>query len=113
VTERSKVHRYIEIAHWVAYAYLVGMSENGDSHASPWTDWIELKVDELGQILLPVLILNDSNHVTETRRVVYHRKSMDTVPASSRPEPTAPDALLEEWKAEIITANGTVFWGEP
>ncbi|KAE9391805.1 hypothetical protein BT96DRAFT_1059512 [Gymnopus androsaceus JB14] len=112
-TEKSKVHKYLENARWVAYAYSVGTAEDGDSPPSPWTDWLELKTDEHEQIQLPVLILRDSNQVVETRRTVYHCKCMDVKPASTRPEATAPEKMLDEWKSEIITAKGAVLWTEP
>ncbi|RSL91186.1 hypothetical protein CEP51_000349 [Fusarium floridanum] len=112
-TEKSKVHKYIEDAHWVSYAYSVGTELDGNSAPSPWTDWIELKVDKQGKVQLPVLTLQDSEQVDETRRVVYHRKSTDAAPAPARLEQTAQGQMLEEWKAEEITAKGAVLWVEP
>ncbi|KAH7232395.1 uncharacterized protein BKA55DRAFT_544726 [Fusarium redolens] len=107
--EKSKVHKYLEDAHWVSYAYSVGTKLDGDSALSPWTNWIELKVDEKGKVQLPVLTLQDSEQVDETRRVVNPRKSTDAAPAPPRPEQTAQCQILEEWKAQEITAKDAVL----
>jgi hypothetical protein len=107
--EKSKVHKYLEDAHWVSYAYPVGTKLDGDSALSPWTNWMELKVDEKGKVQLPVLTLQDSEQVDETRRVVNPRKSTDAAPAPPRPEQTAQCQILEEWKAQEITAKDAVL----
>ncbi|RSL48404.1 hypothetical protein CEP54_012929 [Fusarium duplospermum] len=73
----------------------------------------ELKVDEQGKVQLPVLTLQDSEQVDETRRVVYQRKSTDAAPTPPRLEQTAQGQMLDEWKAEEITAKGAVVWVEP
>ncbi|KAJ4319070.1 hypothetical protein N0V84_006523 [Fusarium piperis] len=112
-TEKSKVHKYLEDARWVSYAYSVGTKLDGDSAPSPWTDWIELKMDEQGKVQLPVLTLQDSEQVDETRRVVYHRKSTDAAPVPPRLEQTSQGQMLEEWKTEEMTAKGAVLWVEP
>lgn len=97
----------------MSYAYSVGTKLDGDSAPSPWTEWIELKVDTQGKVQLPVLTLQDSEQVDETRRVVYHRKSTDAGPAPPRLEQTGQSQILEEWKAEEITVKGIVLWVEP
>lgn len=107
------MHKYLENAHWVSYAYSVGTEEDGSSRPSPWTDWIELKEDGHGHIQLPALVLHDSNQVVKTTRTVYHRKSMDVKPAAARPELTGPEAMLEEWKSEVVSEKGTIVWVEP
>ncbi|KAH8126918.1 hypothetical protein ACSS6W_006084 [Trichoderma asperelloides] len=112
-TEKSRVHKYLENARWVAYAYSVGTAQDGDSAQSPWTDWLKIEIDEKGQVLLPVLTLHDSGQVVETRRTVYHCKCMEEKPALPRPEPTAPEKFLDEWKSEILFAKGSIFWVEP
>ncbi|KAH7146527.1 hypothetical protein EDB81DRAFT_883933 [Dactylonectria macrodidyma] len=95
-TEKSKVNKYLEDARWVAYAYAVGTEADEDSPPSPWTAWLELKTNENGQTLLPVLTLLDSNQVVETRRTIHRRKCIDVTPTSERPEETAPGQYLEE-----------------
>jgi hypothetical protein len=85
---------------------------DGDSDISPWTDWIQLKTNDKEEVLLPILILRDSNQVVETTRKVYHRKSYDK-PASDRPDPMPAGPIPAELTAEIFSGKGALYWVEP
>ncbi|KAF2003197.1 hypothetical protein P154DRAFT_99480 [Amniculicola lignicola CBS 123094] len=110
-TDKAKVHAYLQNAHWVSYAYSVGTLQDGDSAISPWTDWLELKTDDKGQALLPVLIIRDSDQRVETQRTVYHQRNMGASQPAGKLAQS--DKILDEWKSEVFSVKGAQLWEEP